>query len=200
MTLLHLLNPLSPKSLDRCIELLRSNPKSEPIDYMRIFALQYASIKDEKKRAEIVLQCSALFDLDSRKELLIFSRWLARLGEFQRLIEYLPSAKARVDEDLFKLRMNALAQVGDLERIHTEVANAPLIPTLWRMVVEARAYAMQEKYSDSKDVLDRLIPYSVMTLAKFAVSASISKHQKISEDSVMFWRNSVNNPSTHGLL
>ena len=158
MTLLHLLNPLSPKSLDRCIELLRSNPKSEPIDYMRIFALQYASIKDEKKRAEIVLQCSALFDLDSRKELLIFSRWLARLGEFQRLIEYLPSAKARVDEDLFKLRMNALAQVGDLERIHTEVANAPLIPTLWRMVVEARAYAMQEKYSDSKDVLDRLIP------------------------------------------
>ena len=158
MTLLHLLNPLSPKSLDRCIELLRSNPKSEPIDYMRIFALQYASIKDENKRAEIVLQCSALFDLDSRKELLIFCRWLARLGEFQRLIEYLPSAKARVDEDLFKLRMNALAQVGDLERIHTEVANAPLIPTLWRMVVEARAFAMQEKYSDSKDVLDRLIP------------------------------------------
>jgi len=158
MTLLHLLNPLSPKSLERCIELLRSNPKSEPIDYMRIFALQYASIEDEKKRAEIVLQCSALFDLDNRKELLIFSRWLARLGEFQRLIEYLPSAKARVDEDLFKLRMNALAQLGDLERIHTEVANAPLIPTLWRMVVEARAYAMQEKYSDSKDVLDRLIP------------------------------------------
>ena len=158
MTLLHLLNPLSLKSLDRCIELLRSNPESEPIDYMRIFALQYASIEDEKKRAEIVLQCSALFDLDSRKELLIFSRWLARLGEFPRLVEYLPSAKARVDEDLFKLRMNALAQVGDLERIHTEVANAPLIPTLWRMVVEARAYAMQEKYSDSKDVLDRLIP------------------------------------------
>jgi hypothetical protein len=158
MTLLHLLNPLSPKSLDRCIELLRSNPESEPIDYMRIFALQYASIEDDKKRAEIVLQCSALFDLDSRKELLIFSRWLARLGEFRRLVEYLPSAKARVDEDLFKLRMNALAQVGDLERIHTEVANAPLIPTLWRMVVEARAYAMQEKYSDSKDVLDRLIP------------------------------------------
>jgi hypothetical protein len=158
MTLLHLLNPLSLKSLDRCIELLRSNPESEPIDYMRIFALQYASIEDEKKRAEIVLQCSALFDLDSRKELLIFSRWLARLGEFRRLVEYLPSAKARVDEDLFKLRMNALAQVGDLERIHTEVANAPLIPTLWRMVVEARAYAMQEKYSDSKDVLDRLIP------------------------------------------
>jgi hypothetical protein len=96
--------------------------------------------------------------MESRKELLIFSRWLARLGEFERLLEYLPFSKARVEEDLFKLRMNALAQVGDLERIHTEVANAPLIPTLWRMVVEARAYAMQGKYSDSMDVLDRLIP------------------------------------------
>ena len=158
MTLLHLLNPLSPSSLDRCIELLRSNPDAEPIDYMRIHALQYASTTDDQKRKEIVFQCSALFDMENRKELLIFSRWLARLGEFPRLIEYLPFSKARVEEDLFKLRMNALAQVGDLERIHTEVANAPLIPTLWRMVVEARAYAMQGKYQDSMDVLDRLIP------------------------------------------
>jgi len=158
MTLLHLLNPLSPKSLDRCIELLRSNPDAEPIDYMRIHALQYASSSDKKRQEEIVVQCSALFDMESRKELLIFSRWLARLGEFQKLIEYLPSSKARVEEDLFKLRMNALAQVGDIERIHTEVANAPLIPTLWRMVVEARAFAMQKKYADSMDVLDRLIP------------------------------------------
>ena len=158
MTLLHLLNPLSPKSLDRCIELLRSNPDVEPIDFMRIHALQYASSNDQKRKEEIIVKCSALFDMESRMELLIFSRWLARLGEFPKLLEYLPSAKARVDEDLFKLRMNALAQVGDLDRIHTEVANAPLIPTIWRMVVEARAFAMQRKYQDSMDVLDRLIP------------------------------------------
>ena len=158
MTLLHLLNPLSPKSLDRCIELLRSNPDAQPIDYLRIHALQYASSNDPVRKEEIILQCSALFDMDNRKELLIFSRWLARLGEFPKIIEYIPSSKARVDEDLFKLRMNALAQVGNLDRIHTEVANAPLIPTLWRMVVEARAFAMQKKYADSLEVLDRLIP------------------------------------------
>lgn len=158
MTLLHLLNPLSPKSLDRCIELLRSNPDSEPIDYLRIHALQYASSNNEVRKEEIVVQCSALFDMEKRKDLLIFSRWLARLGEFSKLLDYLSSSKARVDEDLFKLRMNALAQVGNFERIHTEVANAPLIPTLWRMVVEARAFAMQKKYKDSMDVLDRLIP------------------------------------------
>ena len=158
MTLLHLLNPLSPKSLDRCVKLLRSNPVAQPIDYLRIHALQYASSNDPVRKEEIILQCSALFDMDNRKELLIFSRWLARLGEFSKMIEYIPSSKARVDEDLFKLRMNALAQVGNLDRIHTEVANAPLIPTLWRMVVEARAFAMQKKYADSLEVLDRLIP------------------------------------------
>ena len=100
MTLLHLLNPLSPKSLNRCIELLRSNPYSEPIDYLRIHALQYASTNNEVRKEEIVVQCSTLFDMEKRKELLIFSRWLARLGEFQRLLDFLPPSKARVDEDL----------------------------------------------------------------------------------------------------
>ena len=50
MTLLHLLNPLSPKSLEKCIELLQSNPKAEPIDYMRIYALQYASERNTDKK------------------------------------------------------------------------------------------------------------------------------------------------------
>ena len=78
MSLLHLLNPLSKSSLDRCIELLQSNPVAKPIDHMRIHALQYASTQNEKRREEIVFQCSALFELENRKELLIFSRWLAR--------------------------------------------------------------------------------------------------------------------------
>ena len=113
------------------------------------------------------------------------------LGEFQRLIEYLPSAKARVDEDLFKLRMNAKPQVGDLERIHTEVANAPLIPTLWRMVVEASTFAMQEKYTDSKDVLDRLIPLLGDDPREVRGVCLYLEASKDIEDSVMFWRNSM---------
>jgi len=158
MTLLNLLNPLSPKSLDRCVELLRSNSESEPIDFLRIHALQFSVAQDEKIKTEIIFQCATLFDLENRKELLIFSRWLARLGAFEKLLEFLSSSKARVDEDLFKLRMNALAQVGKIESIHTEVANAPLIPNIWRMIIEARAYAIEKNFVDSMDVLDRLIP------------------------------------------
>ena len=98
------------------------------------------------------------FDLESRDELIIYASWLARLGNFKKIIQYLSASKARVDEDLFKMRMNALAQIGDFESILTEVSNAPLVPTLWRKVVEARAYSMQNKLQDSFDVLDSLLP------------------------------------------
>ena len=158
MTLLHLLNPLSINSLNRCSELLQSNPESQPIDYMRIHALRYAVSRDEMEKQNIVKECSRLFDLVDPKELFIFCRWLAKLYEFSSILEFLPPSKARIDENLFKLRMNALAQEGELASIHAEVANAPMIPSLWRMVVEARAFSMQGKYEDSIGVLDRLIP------------------------------------------
>jgi len=158
MTLLHLLNPLSANSLQKCIELLNSNPQSKPIDYLRIHALQYAVSNQDSEKANIIRECSKLFDLTNAKELFIYSRWLARLYEFSAILEFLPPSKARVDENLFKIRMNALAQQGELESIHAEVANAPMISTLWRMVIEARAFSLQGKYDESIDVLDRLIP------------------------------------------
>ena len=158
MTLLHLLNPLSSRSLDRCIELLQNNPEAKPIDFMRIHALQYASTNDRVVRNQIVEKCASLFDLEDDKNLSVFSTWLARLGDFHNLLKYLSSSKARIDENLFRLRMNALAQVGDFESIHTEVTNAPLIPTLWRMVVEARTFSLQNKTKEALEVLDRLLP------------------------------------------
>lgn len=158
MTLLHLLKPLSASSLIRCIELLRINPEAQAIDFMRIHALQYASSRDLDFREKVVTECATLFDLEKRSDLLVFSRWLGRLGAFSRLLDYLPASKARIEQDLFKLRMNALVQVGDIERIHSEIANAPMIPTLWRMAVESRAYAIQGNYKASIDALDRLLP------------------------------------------
>ena len=65
-------------------------------------------------------------------------------------------SKAKVDEELFKPRMNALAQVNDLERIHEEINNAPIIPSRWRLVVEARAHAMNGNFKDA--AADRLLP------------------------------------------
>lgn len=158
MTLLHILQPLSNDSLSKCLELLQSNPNAQAIDYMRIHALQYQLAKDEKNRISTIRSCSEQFDLNLPSDLLIFSRWLGRLGAFSDLVQYLSPSKAKVDEELFKLRMNALAQLNDLDSIHFEVNNAPIIPDRWRLVIEARAFALEGNYKESIKVLDRLLP------------------------------------------
>ncbi len=158
LTLLHLLNPLAKKSLKTCIELLQSNPHAETIDFMRIHALQYDIAANETEKISIINLCSEQFDLAQSKELLIFSSWLGRLGAHQALLQFLSSSKAKVDEELFKLRMNALAQTNDLDSIHFEVNNAPIIPERWRLVIEARAFSLEGNYKESIKVLDRLLP------------------------------------------
>ena len=158
MTLLHILSPLSKGSLDRCIELLQSNPKAEPIDFMRIYALQFEITENEIEKQSIIKKCGDQFDFKQGKDLLVFCSWLGRLGAFSEIVQYLSPSKAKVEEELFKLRMNALAQINDIETIHFEVNNAPIIPNRWRLVIEARAYALEGNYKESIKVLDRLLP------------------------------------------
>ena len=158
MTLLHILNPLSQSSLLRCVELLRLNPNAKPIDFMRIYALKYLSVADTKEKELIINSCNDLFDLSQGEDLLIFSRWLARIGAFNQLVKYLPASKAKIEEELFKLRMNALAQIDELETIHFEVNNAPIIPERWRLVIKSRAFALEGNYKESVKILDRLLP------------------------------------------
>lgn len=158
MTLLHILNPLSRSSLVKCVELLQSNPHAEAIDFMRIHALQYEIARNVDEKEIFIRKCADQFELEKSKDLLVFSRWLGRLGAFSQLVNYLPSSKARVDEELFKLRMNALAQLNDLETIHFEANNAPIISERWRLIIEARAYALEGNYKESIKILDRLLP------------------------------------------
>ena len=158
MTLLHILQPLSNDSLSKCLELLQSNQNAQAIDFMRIHALQYQLTEDHTNRISIIRSCSEQFDLNQPKDLLIFCRWLGRLGAFSDLVQYLSPSKSKVDEELFKLRMNALAQLNDLDSIHFEVSNAPIIPERWRLVIEARAFALEGNYKESIKVLDRLLP------------------------------------------
>ncbi len=158
MTLLHLMQPLSPSSLDKCIELLQVNKQAQPIDFLRIHALRFASTENEEEKKEIIKSCSNLFDLNNPADLLTFSNWLARLRSFSALLSYLPASKAKVDENLFKIRMNALAHLNDTESIHREVRNSPIIPQRWRFLVEARAYALAGNFKEASAILDRLIP------------------------------------------
>jgi hypothetical protein len=158
MTLLDLIYPLDPESLNKCIDLLHTNKYAKPIDFLRINALRFASSENEEEKNSIIKTCSELFELDKGEDLLTFSNWLARLRAFPALLAYLPASKAAVDESLFKIRMNALAHVNDVESIHREVKSASIIPTQWRFVVEARAFALTGNFKEARAMLDRLLP------------------------------------------
>ena len=80
MTLINLLEPISQNALERCVELLRSNSSSKPIDFLRVYALLYTKSKNTSKQNLIISQCSSMFNLDDKEELLILSNWLGKLG------------------------------------------------------------------------------------------------------------------------
>jgi len=160
LTLLHVISPLSRKSFEHSISMLKSNTHAQSIDFLRIYALLHSLVRDQEQKAEILQNCLKDSKLDLEKtprDLLIFSNWLARLGSFKELLEFLPASKAKMDENLFKIRMNALAHLKDTESILREVRNAPIIPQRWRLLVEARAFAQNGDFQEATVILDRLV-------------------------------------------
>mgnify|MGYP001443262097 CR=1 FL=1 len=58
--------------------------------------------RDLQKEKELIINsCNDLFDLSQGEDLLIFSRWLARIGAFNQLVKYLPASKAKIEEELY---------------------------------------------------------------------------------------------------
>jgi hypothetical protein len=158
MTLLNFLQPLAPKSLDYCIELLSVNPTATEIDFLRIYAMRYAIEQSRTERSKLIKRCSEIFDLDDSNQLLVFGNWLIRVQAYEEIIDYIPVSRAKAEESFFKIRMAALAHVGDLEKIRSELNRASIIPSRWRLVVEARVYSMEQNFLESQKSLKRIIP------------------------------------------
>ena len=157
MTLLHLLQPLSLDSLEQCIDLLKLNTYSEPIDFLRIYALKYELLNDANQKDFLIEEATELFNLEDSKEHLVFCNWLNVIGAYDYLLNFASVSKAKTDKDLFQLRMNALINTNDLEGIHFEINNSPMIPIIWRLVIEARVHSIQENYYESEKILNRLL-------------------------------------------
>lgn len=163
ITLINVLEALSEEYLQICIERLQSNRYSEPIDFLRIYALLYAKRIDPIQKKKTISDCfqecskSDFFNPTNTKSLLIFANWLARIGAFSEILEFIPASKAKLNEDLFKIRMNALANLNELEKIHFEVNNAPTISSRWRLIIEARVFSLERNFKKARDSLERLL-------------------------------------------
>lgn len=157
MTLIHTVLPLATKGLDFCLKLVESNPKAHLIDYLRLHALRFDSATKDHERKAILQECSDLFDLEENRELEVYSRWLGRLRAFSQMLNVLPPARARISDNLFKLRMSALAALERNADMKKELANAPAISLRWKLAVSARLFAFSGNFDKATKTLDQLL-------------------------------------------
>ena len=125
MVLLNSISHFSSEEIYNWLKLLRQNEKSEKIDFLRVFTLIYALQLDEDKKKQIISDASTVFNLEKKEEMAIFCRWLMKIEAVDEVTEYLPQMKARLDEDLFVIRSNALIRLERFEQLETELENAP---------------------------------------------------------------------------
>ena len=157
MTLIHTTLPIANQGLERCVELLQVNPHSKPIDFLRIHALRFDSASQERVKRAILEECADFFDLNDNSQLEIYCRWLGRLRAFPRLLEELPASRARLNEELFKLRMNALALLKRQDDMKNELANAPAILSHWKLIISVRLHSISGDFDKATSALDQLL-------------------------------------------
>ena len=61
MTLIHTTLPIANQGLDRCLELLKGNSHSKPIDFLRIHALRFDSASQEHEKRAVLEECCGNF-------------------------------------------------------------------------------------------------------------------------------------------
>jgi hypothetical protein len=81
------------------------------------------------------------------------------LNAFEAVTEYLPLLKARLDQDLFIIRSNALLRIGHFNQLEDELDSSPIIHTRWLLTMEARIQSMSGNFADAEDTLDRLFAF-----------------------------------------
>ena len=157
-----LLNKLKKSSFDEIeswIHLLSNNPHSKKVDFLRIYALLFGKEKEIENKNKILEKCSKKFDLDDKKELGTFCRWLMKLNAYHEVLNYLPPLIAKTDQDLFIIRSNALIRIGALEQLQDELENSPIVHDRWLLSIEARVQSFSGKIKESHETLDRLFAF-----------------------------------------
>jgi hypothetical protein len=159
LILLHNLSPFSLPELNNWVSLLSKNEKSEKIDFMRVYALLHQGTADLEEKKMILHKASLIFNMEDNREMGIFCRWLMELKAFEAVTEYLPLLKARLDQDLFIIRSNALLRIGHFNQLEDELDSSPIIHTRWLLTMEARIQSMSGNFADAEDTLDRLFAF-----------------------------------------
>ena len=153
------LEPLSIDDLDYILNLAKRNPKAEKIDILRIFGLILKNQTDHSEMSSVLENCSQIFDLKQDKELVIFSNWLIKVGQFDKILSYISSSRAKMNKELFILRSNVLLLTQNTKLLEEELENSPIIPFRWRLTIKARLCMMNGNHDEAHETMDELFAF-----------------------------------------
>ena len=159
LCLLNDIQSLSITDLMHMLQLVEKNPQSGKIDYMRVFSLLYKNSDNEVEKKDFINGCAQIFDLESPKGLLMYGNWLMKMNLLKEVKKFVPSYKAKLNQELFVLRSNALLLVGDTELLKDELSNCPVIPTRWRLTIEARVHNLAGDLESAHETLNKLYAF-----------------------------------------
>ena len=159
LCLLHDIQSLSNSDLMHMLQLVEKNPQSGKIDYMRVFSLLYKNSDNPDEKKDFINGCAQIFDLESTKELLMYGNWLMKMNLLREVTTFLPSFKAKMNQELFVLRSNALLLLGDTQLLKEELSNCPVIPTRWRLTIEARIHNLTGELESAHETLNKLYAF-----------------------------------------
>ena len=153
------LEPLSIEDLDYILNLAKRNPNVEKIDILRIFGLILKNQTNHSEMSRVLENCSQIFDLNQDKELVIFSNWLIKVGQFDKILSYISSSRAKMNKELFILRSNVLLLTQNTKLLEEELENSPIIPFRWRLTIKARLCMMNGSLDEASETMDELFAF-----------------------------------------
>ena len=126
---------------------------------MRIFGLILKNQTDHSEMSRVVENCSQIFDLKQDKELVIFSNWLIKVGNLDKILSYISSSRAKMNKELFILRSNVLLLTQNTKLLEEELENSPIIPFRWRLTIKARLCMMNGNHDEANETMDELFAF-----------------------------------------
>ena len=155
-SLVHLVRRLEQEEIVELQILLEQNNPSV-VDRLRLLSLELDVAKDGDERNRVISKCASIFDLSVDSDLAIYCNWLGKMGQMEVLLDILSLSRASRSEDLFKIRLAALANLGRFEALEIELEQSNILQTYWRYAFGARALSASRKFTEVKIRLNKLV-------------------------------------------
>ena len=155
-SLVHLVRRLTKEEIVQLQVLLEQNNPSV-VDKLRLLALELNVTKDASERNRVIDKCASNFDLSVDADLAIYCNWLGKMGQLEALVEVLTVGRASRSEDLFRIRLAALANLGRFDNLEIELEQSSLLQGYWRHAFRARALSAGGKFAEVKIRLNKLV-------------------------------------------